>query len=283
MGLIRPGLLRATCSQPGIPGKPRSSLRHRLASRCTGWRSPSATVRAADPGHAVRLLGPQADDHRTYVISAVLLGWSALLFDAGALNATAQTIMWVVIFFFASAGASSAYLTVSETWPIEIRAEAIAVCFATAQVFGALGPAFYGALIGDGSSRTACTSGTWSAPPSCSSAASSSSSWASTPQASRWKPSPSHSPQRKQQPRPQLLPCSRCIRPGGPAGIPTCHIQRWASIRRLAGEGSREVPMAVHVAKRAGARARQSAVSAGDLVLAAKITAHASMTARSSR
>ena len=49
--------------------------------------------------------------------------------------------MWVVIFFFASAGASAAYLTVSETWPIEIRAEAIAVFFAIAQIFGALGAA----------------------------------------------------------------------------------------------------------------------------------------------
>ena len=62
--------------------------------------------------------------------------------------------MWVVIFFFASAGASAAYLTVSETWPIEIRAEAIAVFFAIGSIVGALGPAFYGALIGDGSSRT---------------------------------------------------------------------------------------------------------------------------------
>ena len=59
-----------------------------------------------------------------------------------------------MIFFFASAGASAAYLTVSETWPIEIRAEAIAVFFAIAQVFGALGPLFYGWLIGDGTSRT---------------------------------------------------------------------------------------------------------------------------------
>ena len=59
-----------------------------------------------------------------------------------------------MIFFFASAGASAAYLTVSETWPIEIRAEAIAVFFAIAQLFGALGPAFYGWLIGDGQSRT---------------------------------------------------------------------------------------------------------------------------------
>ena len=50
--------------------------------------------------------------------------------------------------------ASSAYLTVSETWPIEIRAEAIAVFFAIGSLAGALGPAFYGALIGDGSNKT---------------------------------------------------------------------------------------------------------------------------------
>ena len=90
----------------------------------------------------------------TYIVSAVLLALSAVLFDAKVLNATTQTIMWVVIFFFASAGASAAYLTVSETWPIEIRAEAIAVFFAIGSIAGALGPAFYGALIGNGSSRT---------------------------------------------------------------------------------------------------------------------------------
>jgi MFS family permease len=90
----------------------------------------------------------------TYIVSAVLLALSAVLFDAKVLNATTQTIMWVVVFFFASAGASAAYLTVSETWPIEIRAEAIAVFFAIGSIAGALGPAFYGALIGTGSSRT---------------------------------------------------------------------------------------------------------------------------------
>jgi MFS family permease len=90
----------------------------------------------------------------TYIVSAVLLGWSAVMFDAGILDATTQTIMWVVIFFFASAGASAAYLSVSETWPIEIRAEAIAVFFAIGSIAGAIGPAFYGALIGDGSSKT---------------------------------------------------------------------------------------------------------------------------------
>ena len=90
----------------------------------------------------------------TYIISGVLLAISGWMFNEGELTATTQTFCWIVIFFFASAGASAAYLTVSETWPIEIRAEAIAVFFAIAQIFGAFGPAFYGALIGDGTSRT---------------------------------------------------------------------------------------------------------------------------------
>jgi hypothetical protein len=72
------------------------------------------------------------------------------LFQAGALTALTQTIAWSVIFFFASAGASAAYLTVSEIFPIEVRAKAIAVFFAIAQGFGALGPIVYGTLIGDG-------------------------------------------------------------------------------------------------------------------------------------
>ena len=90
----------------------------------------------------------------TYIISGVLLAISGWLFDRGELTATTQTFCWVIIFFFASAGASAAYLTVSETWPIEIRAEAIAVFFAIAQIFGAFGPMFYGALIGDGTNPT---------------------------------------------------------------------------------------------------------------------------------
>ena len=90
----------------------------------------------------------------TYILSGFLLAVSAFLFEADALNATTQTLMWIVIFFFASAGASAAYLTVSETWPIEIRSEAIAVFFAIGAVAGAFGPLFYGWLIGDGSDRT---------------------------------------------------------------------------------------------------------------------------------
>jgi len=107
------------------------------------------------------LLGPLFDTvgrkkmiSGTYIVSGTLLAISGWLFDNNDLTANSQTFIWVVIFFFASSGASAAYLTVSETWPIEIRAEAIAVFFAIAQLFGALGPLFYGALIGDGSSRT---------------------------------------------------------------------------------------------------------------------------------
>jgi MFS family permease len=86
----------------------------------------------------------------TYILSGVLLAVTAYLFNAGVLNALTQTIAWCVIFFFASAGASAAYLTVSEIFPLEIRAQAIAVFFAIAQCFGALGPVIYGHLIGSG-------------------------------------------------------------------------------------------------------------------------------------
>ena len=87
----------------------------------------------------------------TYVALRRAAGDHAFLFHAGVLNAVTQTIAWCVIFFFASAGASAAYLTVSEIFPLEVRAKAIAVFFAIAQCFGALGPVIYGALIGDGS------------------------------------------------------------------------------------------------------------------------------------
>jgi MFS family permease len=104
------------------------------------------------------LLGPLFDTwgrkkmiSGTYLLSGVLLAITAWLFYMHALNATTQTIAWCVIFFFASAGASSAYLTVSEIFPLEVRAKAIAVFFAIAQCFGALGPVIYGHLIGDGS------------------------------------------------------------------------------------------------------------------------------------
>jgi MFS family permease len=86
----------------------------------------------------------------SYLVAGILLVVSAQLFKAGALTATTQTLCWVVIFFFASAGASAGYLTVSEVFPLEVRAKAIAVFFAIAQCFGFLGTHLYGHLIGTG-------------------------------------------------------------------------------------------------------------------------------------
>ena len=83
----------------------------------------------------------------TYLISGVLLAGTAWAFDANLLNGFTQTICWSVVFFFASAGASAGYLTVSEVFPLEVRAKAIAVFFAIAQCFGALGPNIYGGLV----------------------------------------------------------------------------------------------------------------------------------------
>ena len=91
----------------------------------------------------------------SYLVAGVLLVISAQLFKAGALTATTQTLCWVVIFFFASAGASAGYLTVSEVFPLEVRAKAIAVFFAIAQCFGFLGTHLYGHLIGTGTDRNA--------------------------------------------------------------------------------------------------------------------------------
>src|SRR4051794_12974810 len=104
-------------------------------------------------GHLFDTLGRKKMIAGTYIISGVLLAITAFLFRADLLNATTQTIAWCVIFYFASAGASAAYLTVSEIFPQEVRAKAIAVFFAIAQCFGALGPWIYGHLIGDGTNR----------------------------------------------------------------------------------------------------------------------------------
>src|SRR5262249_20034817 len=88
----------------------------------------------------------------TYAISGLLLIASGYLFMAGVLSAFTQTIAWMVIFFFASAAASSAYLTVSESFPLEIRALAIAFFFAVGTgVGGCAGPVLFGALVDTGS------------------------------------------------------------------------------------------------------------------------------------
>jgi MFS family permease len=88
----------------------------------------------------------------TYVTSGVLLAVSGYLFAEGTLTATQQTLAWTIVFFFASAAASSAYLTVSETFPLEIRALAIAFFYAVGTgIGGVAGPWLFGALIDTGS------------------------------------------------------------------------------------------------------------------------------------
>jgi MFS family permease len=87
----------------------------------------------------------------TYAASGVLLAVTAALFNAGLLTATGQTLAWCVVFFFASAAASSAYLTVGEVFPLEMRALAIAVFYTIGTGAGGVaGPWLFGALIGTG-------------------------------------------------------------------------------------------------------------------------------------
>jgi MFS family permease len=88
----------------------------------------------------------------TYIVSGVLLALTGWLFLHNLIDEKTQTICWMVIFFFASAAASSAYLTVSETFPIEIRALAIAFFYAVGTgVGGIAAPWLFGALIETGS------------------------------------------------------------------------------------------------------------------------------------
>jgi MFS family permease len=95
----------------------------------------------------------------TYLMSGLLLALTGWLFAQGMLSAREQTFAWSVIFFFASAAASSAYLTVSETFPLEIRALAIAIFYAVGTgIGGVAGPLLFGALIDTGS-RTSLLGG----------------------------------------------------------------------------------------------------------------------------
>jgi MFS family permease len=88
----------------------------------------------------------------TYALSGLLLALTGWLFYAGHLDATTQTAMWSVVFFFASAAASSAYLTVGECFPLEIRALTIALFYAFGTLVGGVGgPWLFGVLIEGGS------------------------------------------------------------------------------------------------------------------------------------
>jgi MFS family permease len=84
----------------------------------------------------------------TYAASGVMLALTAVLFGAGLLDATTQTIAWMAIFFTASAAASAAYLTVGESFPLELRALAIAVFYALGTALGGIiGPTLFSRLI----------------------------------------------------------------------------------------------------------------------------------------
>jgi MFS family permease len=88
----------------------------------------------------------------TYAVSGVLLALSGYLFSIGVLSVQTQTMAWMLIFFCASPAASAAYLTVSETFPLEVRALAIALFYAVGTgIGGVAGPVLFGALIDTGS------------------------------------------------------------------------------------------------------------------------------------
>ncbi len=104
-------------------------------------------------GHLFDTIGRKQMITATYALAGILLALTGWLFRAGMLTAQTQTLAWTVTFFVASAAASSAYLTVSEIFPLEIRALAIAIFYAIGTLAGGVGaPALFGWIIGTGSS-----------------------------------------------------------------------------------------------------------------------------------
>jgi MFS family permease len=127
-----------------------------ISAEHVGWYIlPFAAGNFAGPlllGRLFDTLGRRTMIVFTYGVSGLLLALSGYLFSIGALSARGQTIAWMVIFFFASPAASAAYLTVSETFPLEVRALAIAVFYAIGTgIGGVVGPALFGVLIDTGS------------------------------------------------------------------------------------------------------------------------------------
>jgi MFS family permease len=127
-----------------------------IASSQVGWYIlPFAAGNFLGPlllGRLFDTLGRRVMITLTYGVSGVLLALSGYLFAIGVLSAQTQTLAWMVIFFFASPAASAAYLTVSETFPLEVRALAIAVFYAVGTgIGGVAGPALFGALVDTGS------------------------------------------------------------------------------------------------------------------------------------
>jgi MFS family permease len=102
-------------------------------------------------GHLFDSIGRKPMIAATYGIAGALMCLTGWLFAQGVLSAAAQTAAWTVIFFFASAGASAAYLTVGESFPLEARAVTISLFYAFGTLLGGVGgPALFGALIETG-------------------------------------------------------------------------------------------------------------------------------------
>ena len=128
---------------------------YRIAPAQIGWfMLPFAAGNFLGP----LLLGPWFDTlgrkrmiAATYGLSGLLMALTAFLFLQSGLSAAGQTALWTLNFFFASAGASAAYLTVGESFPLEVRARAIAVFYAFGTALGGIaGPVLFGALIQSG-------------------------------------------------------------------------------------------------------------------------------------
>jgi MFS family permease len=103
-------------------------------------------------GHLFDTLGRKVMIGSTYALSGLLMLGTGFLFAFAHLSAVSQTAIWTVNFFFASAGASAAYLTVGECFPLEVRARTIAVFYAFGTgIGGVAAPALFGALIDRGS------------------------------------------------------------------------------------------------------------------------------------
>jgi MFS family permease len=117
----------------------------------TQVRSDGIELQPLSPSKALVITGRRKMITFSYCLSGLLMAVNALLFHSGSLGATSQTAVWCVTFFFASAGASAAYLTVSEIFPLELRAQAISFFFAVSLGIGGVpAPWLFGYLIGAG-------------------------------------------------------------------------------------------------------------------------------------
>jgi MFS family permease len=124
---------------------------HHVAPQSVGWYLlPFAVFNFLGPlllGRLFDTVGRRIMLTSTYGVAGILLAFTGYLFAQDHLTAVTQTMAWSITFFFASAGASAAYLTVSEIFPLEIRAMAIAFFFIVGQGAGVLSPWFFGQLI----------------------------------------------------------------------------------------------------------------------------------------